>query len=70
MIDSDFRFWDASEFFSPSVRCLDAMAISWRETFLYAVVHAVNKAMYSEWPKVSNQAAKICVHYQSFVSNI
>jgi len=26
--------------------------------------------MYSEWPKESNQAAKICVRYQSVVSNI
>jgi len=24
----------------------------------------------SEWPKASNQAAKICVHYQSVGSNI
>jgi len=26
--------------------------------------------LYSEWPEVSNQAAKICVRYQSVVSKI
>jgi len=32
--NSDFRFWNASEFPSLSVRCINAMASSWHVNFL------------------------------------